>query len=189
MQEEKQKDSYFCISSCMRKRLLFWLIYTICIFIIYLLVYPQPSERQEVGIKQSTFKLIKQFEGVSKTPYDDGFGNYTIGVGHHIKPDEAHLYYSTLTTKQVDTLLKRDMAPCERVIKDEVGHPLTQGQFDALMSLCFNIGKDNFARSEVMRHLNRGNYHKAAQAMLNWNRPQELVPRRKHEAKLFLNGA
>ena len=60
------------------------------------MVYPQASEQQEVGIKHSTFKLIKRFEGVSKTPYDDGFGNYTIGVGHHIKQDEVHLYYSTL---------------------------------------------------------------------------------------------
>ena len=60
------------------------------------MVYPQASEQQEVGIKHSTFKLIKRFEGVSKTPYDDGFGNYTIGVGHHIKQVQQLLWLKHL---------------------------------------------------------------------------------------------
>ena len=147
------------------------------------------STRSEIGIKQSTIYLIKQFEGIKHTAYDDGYGNMTIGIGHYIKPNEEKLYYTTLSTKQAHKLLERDMEPCKRVMDDKVGSPLNQHQFDALMSLCYNIGPDKFAGSEVIKHINRQNYNKAADAMMNWNRPQELTNRRQKERQLFLKGA
>lgn len=146
-----------------------------------------PNKPQvDIGIKQSTIYLIKQFEGLRNTAYDDGHGNMTIGIGHLIKPNEEKLYYTTLSNKQAHKLLERDMEPCERVLKDRVGVSITQTQFDALMSFCHNIGPDNFAGSEVIRHINRENYKKAADAMLNWNKPQTIMKRRKQERALFL---
>lgn len=147
------------------------------------------KSKPEIGIKQSTIYLIKQFEGLKHTAYDDGFGNMTIGVGHLIKSDEVKLYYTTLSTKQAHKLLERDMEPCERVINTKVTSPLTQSQFDALMSFCHNIGPDRFASSDVLRHTNQRNYKKAADAMLTWNKPAELIKRRQKERKLFLQGA
>lgn len=173
----------------MKRRLIFWTIYLFAIVIMYLATYQLAPKQPEVGIKQSTIYLIKQFEGLRHTAYDDGYGNMTIGVGHLIKPNEEKLYYTTLSTKQAHKLLERDMEPCERVIDTKVSSPLTQHQFDALMSFCHNIGPDRFAGSDVLRHVNKRNYKKAADAMLSWNKPEELTKRRQKERKLFLQGA
>lgn len=146
-------------------------------------------KQPDVGIKQSTIYLIKQFEGLRHTAYDDGYGNMTIGVGHLIKPNEEKLYYTTLSTKQAYKLLEKDMEPCERAINNRVNHSLTQPQFDALMSFCHNVGVDNFIGSDVVKYTNKKNYKKAADAILNWNKPAEIVKRRHQERKLFLQGA
>jgi GH24 family phage-related lysozyme (muramidase) len=173
----------------MKSRLTFWVVYLFVILIIALHDYPRFLKEPEVGIQTSTIELIKRFEGVRNQAYDDGYGNMTIGVGHLIKSNEAHLYYATLSDKQIHSLLRDDMRPCEDVINSRVTQPLSQGQFDALMSLCFNIGHDNFERSHTMRHLNDGNYMLAAKSMLNWDRPKSLTKRRYKEHKLFLQGA
>jgi lysozyme len=187
------KERYFCpkvcIYSCMKTRLTFWTIYLFAIFFIYLATIETSSKKVDVGIKQSTIYLIKQFEGLRHTAYDDGYGNMTIGVGHLIKPNEEKLYYTTLSTKQAHKLLERDMEPCEKTIDARVTAPLTQHQFDALMSFCHNVGPDRFANSDVVRHTNKQNYKKAADALLGWNKPEELIKRRKQERKLFLKGA
>jgi lysozyme len=156
---------------------------------MYLATYQMSPKQSDVGIKQSTIYLIKQFEGLRHTAYDDGYGNMTIGVGHLIKPNEEKLYYTTLSTKQAHKLLELDMEPCERTIESKVSSPLTQHQFDALMSFCYNIGVDKFAGSDVLRHTAKQNYKKAADAMLSWNKPEVLTKRRKQERKLFLQGA
>jgi GH24 family phage-related lysozyme (muramidase) len=57
------------------------------------------------------------------------------------------------------------------------------------MSLCHNIGPDNMARSEVVKHFNEGNVHKAGEAFLNWSNPPVLKKRRQIEKSLFLAGA
>ena len=170
----------------MKTRLIFWTIYCFIIGIIYLGAFSKSPKPPEVGIKQSTIYLIKQFEGFKNTAYDDGHGNMTIGVGHYIKPSEYQLYYATLSNKQVNTLLERDMRPCEQVIQDRVEQPLNQHQFDALMSFCHNVGQDKFAYSDVVRLINHGRYQKAGDAMLNWNKPETIIKRRKQERALFL---
>lgn len=168
------------------KKLLFWLIYFLVIVGVYLLSAPQHSKVPDVGIKQSTIFLIKKFEGVRNTAYDDGHGNMTIGVGHTIKQDEETLHFKTLSSKEIHKLLERDMQPCERVLKTRVGVSLNQAQFDALMSFCYNIGPDNFANSEVVRQLNSNQARKAANAMLNWDKPRTILKRRRQERALFL---
>ena len=140
------------------------------------------------GSISEVMENLSQFD-ISETAYQDSEGNWTIGVGHLIKETEAHLYWATLKAHEVQHLLKRDLKPCERFLTTDLGQPLTQNQFDALMSLCFNIGVDQFAGSEVIRQLNKGNHQKAANAILNWNKPAELINRRQKERKLFLQGA
>ena len=168
------------------KKLLFWTAYLIGIVVLYFILYAPTPDKSDVGIKQSTMALIKHFEGVRHTAYEDSQGNQTIGVGHHIKPHEHTLHFATLSSKQVHSLLEADMRPCERVLSSKVRQPLSQPQFDALMSLCFNIGVDKFVTSNVVFDIRRNQFHSAANSFLNWNRPAILESRRRQERKLFL---
>lgn len=171
----------------MKTRLTFWTIYLFAIVFMYLGSFPETIKKSDVGITQSTIYLIKQFEGIRHSAYDDGFGNMTIGVGHLIKASEPHLHYTTLKMHEIQHLLKRDLEPCEAFLRAGVGTPLNQPQFDALMSVCFNIGLDKFKDSKIVRYLNQGDIQKAGDAILNWNKPSVLEARRKQERKLFLS--
>ena len=170
---------------CSYPKLVFWISY-ITLVICLATVLPVKQEKQKIQTKESTIALIHKFEGSSQTAYQDSEGNWTIGVGHLIKETEAHLYWATLKTHEVQHLLKRDLKPCERFLTTDLGQPLNQNQFDALMSLCFNIGVDKFVTSNVVFDIRRNQFHSAANSFLNWNRPAILENRRRQERKLFL---
>lgn len=186
MQEEKQKEPCFCISSIMKRKLIFWIAYAAAVVYLASLSTETPK-KQEIGIKSSTLDLIHRYEGFSKSAYLDSTGRWTIGVGHQIKDSEPQLLFANLSKKEVHKLLERDLKPCETFLKGSLGKPLTQNQFDALMSLCHNIGVDNLASSRVVFDIRRDQLHSAANSILNWNKPEELTKRRREERKLFLS--
>ena len=139
-----------------------------------------------MAITESTINTIIRFEGKRNKAYQDTKGLWTIGVGHLIKPDEKHLINTVLTDDQVHDLLRHDLSWCDEAITSSVRAPLNQNQYDALYSLCFNIGADHFKQSEVVKHLNQNDYNNAANAFMNWVTPVVLKPRREKERKLFL---
>ena len=145
-------------------------------------------EENILAITKSTIAYIKDEEGVRNKAYKDSKGLWTIGVGHLIKNDETHLLSKTLTDDEVDELLRSDLRWCSAAVEGSVKVPLSQEQFDALYSLCFNIGETNFKRSTVVRRLNQSDYQGAADAILMWNKPPELMKRRRRERDLFLAG-
>ena len=156
------------------------------IWVIQNLQITKTIEQNIVAITESTFNFIKGFEGKRNKAYQDSKGLWTIGVGHLIKPDEEFLKTVTLTDHDVEELFKRDLKWCDEAVNSSVRVPLNQNQYDALYSLCFNIGADHFKRSEVVQHLNKNDYQSAANAILNWNKPAVLENRRKKERALFL---
>lgn len=161
-----------------------WLIIAaLAVFGFYNIVY---IENKIMAIAKSTLDFIIEVEGFEQKAYKDSKGLLTIGVGHLIKPDEQHLVNANLTKDQVYELLQKDLNWCEEAVTKNVKVPLNQNQYDALYSLCFNIGAPNFSKSEVVKNLNKGDYKKAADAILNWNRPSVLIKRRKKERELFL---
>jgi lysozyme len=143
-------------------------------------------EENIMAITQSTLDYIVEEEGYRNKAYKDTKGLWTIGVGHLIKADEQHLITTTLTDEEVKDLLKSDLKWCSEAVEGSVKVPLTQNQFDALYSLCFNIGEGAFRRSTVVRKLNENDIQGAADAILMWNKPPELKKRREREKALFL---
>jgi lysozyme len=143
-------------------------------------------EENIMAITESTIDYITEEEGYRNKAYKDSKGLWTIGVGHLIKADEPHLLNATLTDEQVKDLLKSDLKWCSEAVESSVRVPLTQNQFDALYSLCFNIGEGAFKKSTVVRRLNTGDYAGAADAILMWNKPAVLKKRRERERELFL---
>jgi lysozyme len=139
-----------------------------------------------MAITESTETLIADFEGKSNKAYKDSKGLWTIGVGHLIKSDEQYLLNMVLTDSQVEKLFKSDLKWCDDAVNDSVRVPLNQNQYDALYSLCFNIGEGHFKTSEVVQHLNREDYQAAGNAFLNWSKPPVLRKRRQREREVFL---
>lgn len=95
-----------------------------------------------------------------------------------------------LTAAQETALLKVETKKFEKVVSDNVKVPLTQNQFDALVSLSYNIGEGGFKSSTALKRINAGDYAGGAEAMKRFNKSgggvmQGLVNRRNDEVKLF----
>ncbi|WP_157926073.1 MULTISPECIES: lysozyme [Methylosinus] len=128
-----------------------------------------------------------QREGFRTKAYRDSVGGWTIGVGHTSAAGEPKVTSGLVITKaQVDEILSRDLGQYEAAVSSAVRAPLTQGQFDALVSFCFNIGVGGFTKSTVVKRLNAGDYKGAADALLLWSKPPEIMGRRRSEREQFL---
>lgn len=99
---------------------------------------------------QRGIDLIKEFEGYSERVYMCDGGKYTIGYGHTrgVEPGD------TCTREQAEEYLRMDVVEAEETIEALVKVPLTQNQFDALVSLVYNIGSGNFYDSTIRRVIN-----------------------------------
>jgi lysozyme len=135
---------------------------------------------------------IKQREGVRLKAYRDSVGVLTIGVGHTSAAGNPTVSPGmTISAVQADEILARDLGKFEKYVDDAISVPMEQHEFDAMVSLCFNIGPGNFAKSSVVREFNAGDKPAAADAFLMWNKAggkvlQGLVTRRKSERAQFL---
>ncbi len=120
------------------------------------------SGPRNMRASQSMIDQIKRTEGLRLHLYDnDGAGNTTIGYGHlvhlgRINGSEPEEFKNGITGARADDLFREDLGKAEKPINDLVGVPLTQHQFDALVSLVFNIGSDNFKDSTLLKMLNGG---------------------------------
>ena len=147
------------------------------------------SQRQGASswkTNEAGIALIKASEGLRLTAYSTG-GKWLIGYGHTDGVREG----MTITAAQADAFLREDMKLCESAVAGAVIVPVTQNEFSAMVSLCFNIGGQRFGKSSVVTRLNSGDRAGAADAFLNWvkaggNPAPHLVKRREAERALFL---
>lgn len=136
--------------------------------------------------------LLTQREGVRLRAYQDSVGIWTVGVGHTSAAGDPHVTPGLeLTRAQVDEVFKRDLGQYERGVSEAVKVPLAQHEFDALVSLCFNIGVGAFGRSSLVRALNKSDRRGAADAFLMWDKAAGrvipgLTKRRHAERAQFL---
>lgn len=123
-------------------------------------------------------KLISLFEGCVLHVYNDKAksaaypkGHATIGYGHLLhKGEYTKKDPQVITQQQAEDLLREDAAKHEHAVNFCVKVPLTQNQFDALVSLSFNVGtgllekppgkftatKEGFAGSSLVKAINAG---------------------------------
>jgi GH24 family phage-related lysozyme (muramidase) len=161
-----------------------------CAFVLHVMFQkPQHIVDQFSWVDNSTVALIEHFEGKRHKAYQDSEGNWTIGVGHLIKRQTRDLLYRELSEEEVMAILHQDLEKCSRALESSLNVGVTRLQINALLSLCHNIGPDNMIRSDVMKYLNQGNMHKAADSFMNWSNPKVLQKRRNIERAIFLAGA
>ena len=104
-------------------------------------------------MKSSELLLNKiiDFEGCKLTAYKCPAGVWTIGVGHTKGVKQGQ----KITEAQAISLLKGDLLPCEKYVND-LGVCKTQGQFDALVDFCFNLGTGALGRSTLLKFIRQG---------------------------------
>lgn len=124
--------------------------------------------------------------------YLDAVGLPTAGVGHLLSAAEKQTFRvgTAISKEQSDAWFDVDLQKHSKVIDDLVKVALTQGQYDALTSLVYNIGGENFRTSTLLKRLNAGNYQAAHDAFDSWvfagkKKLLGLIRRRNAEQILF----
>jgi len=155
-----------------------------------------------MNISEKGLALIKGAEGLVLRAYICPAGKLTIGWGH-VGPDVKPGMVITLA--QAEELIRKDIARFERDVTElTAGVPTTQGQFDALVCLAYNIGSDidadtipeGLGDSTLLKRHRQGDYARAADEFLKWDKGRVrgvlkvlpgLVKRRAAERSLYLS--
>ena len=144
------------------------------------------------SISKTGIDLISSFEGIRLNAYDDGVGVWTIGIGTTIYPNGVKVKKGDkCILEQATEYFAHDLKSFAKTVNDSVKLPLSQNQFDALVSLAYNIGSGAFKNSTLLKKLNAKDYAGAADQFLVWNKGggkvlKGLVRRRDAERALFL---
>lgn len=150
-----------------------------------------PTKDVQHHISDRGVNLIKSFEGYRGHAYKlKGEQFWTIGYGDygaHVGPRD--FITEKEATRRLKKRLEREFVPAvNRLVTTYVN----QNRFDALVSLAYNIGVGNFAKSTVLRMVNQRKFKRAAAAFHMWvggmgvKRLPGLVRRRNAEARLFV---
>lgn len=139
--------------------------------------------------KGATFIQLR--ENVLLKPTWDAIGGvWNIGFGHRYKPGEPRV---NITLQEAYALFDIDILYREDSVNDLVHVPLSQQQFDCLVSFIYNVGHAAFAGSTLLKRLNMVYYDAACVQLLQWNKAkgkkiQGLCNRRYSEVMVFAYG-
>jgi lysozyme len=142
-------------------------------------------------ITKTGIDLIKKYEGYSAKIYICAAGYPTIGYGHLVRGDEAQLFKNGITEAMAEALLIKDIQSAEKSVLRLIQAPLTDGQFDALVSFTFNLGGGALQRSTLRRKVNREVHMEVPEQFMRWvwaggRRLKGLVRRREAEAEFYI---
>ncbi len=141
-------------------------------------------------ITEDGIELIQNFEGFSPTVYLDAAGLPTIGYGHLLRAGEAEMFRRGISHEAAVALLIKDVQTAERAVLRLITVPLTDGQFDALVSFTFNLGGGALQRSTLRRKINREDHADSPAEFMKWvwaggRKLKGLVKRRQFEILLY----
>ena len=141
-------------------------------------------------ISKHGLDLICRFEGFSPIIYLCPAGYPTIGYGHLVTEKNKERFLDGIDEDEGLELLRTDVATAERAVARLIRVPLTQHQFDALVSFTFNLGAGALQRSTLRQQVNRGEHAAVASEFIKWvwaggRKRQGLVKRRLAEVALY----
>lgn len=149
------------------------------------------QQLDQVGID-----LIKGFEGCILHPYRDQVGIPTIGIGQTYYPDSGKKVSMTdpaITQETADNMFLQMVKPFELAVYSTTRDGLTQNNFNALVSLTYNIGTGGFKGSTVHQLVNEGiSDDRLKTAFLMWDKAagkplKDLIERRTKEYETYIS--
>lgn len=146
-------------------------------------------------VSKKCLDIIKEFEGFMAKPYICSGGKATIGYGSTFYKDgkKVTMKDKEITVAEAESLLEFQVNKFAEGVLKSVSKPLTQNQFDALVSFCYNVGLGNFRISTMRKLINENpNNPKIADNFMLWTlangkRLNGLVRRRQAESDLYFN--
>ncbi len=143
-------------------------------------------------ITQDGLDLICRFEGFSPVIYICPAGYPTIGYGHLITEANKEQFLDGIDELEAFDLLKTDVQKAEQAVLRLINVPLTDGQFDGLVSFTFNLGGGALQRSTLRRKVNRGEHSTIPFEFMKWvwaggRKQKGLVRRRNSETNFYLS--
>ena len=146
-------------------------------------------------ISDNGIELIKSFEGFRSNPYYDSVGVPTIGYGttRYLDGTKVSMSDKPISKDEATALLKKQVSDIYgKAVNDYKTIDTNQNQFDAMTSLCYNIGTGAFKSSTLLKKHNAGDFKGAADEFLRWVYAggqvlQGLVNRREKEREIYLS--
>ena len=131
-------------------------------------------------------ELIKTFEGLELNAYKCAAGVWTIGYGHTKNVQEGMV----ISEDTANDMLMEELVEYENYVNTLVTVPLSQNQFDALVSWVYNLGSSNFQASTMLKVINANDMVNVPAQIMRWNKAggkvlEGLTKRRQAEADLF----
>lgn len=138
--------------------------------------------------------IIKEFEGFRAKPYLCSAGIPTIGYGSTFYDNgfKVKLSDQPISKEKALELFAKTLIKYEQAVEKAITVDISQNEFDACVSLCYNIGVTNFASSTLVKMINSGDAKlNIAEQFLKWNKANGkvisgLTRRREAEKVLFL---
>ena len=124
---------------------------------------------------QAGLNAIAEREGTSYTVYRDTAGYLTAGIGHKLRPgDGIFSVGDTVAPATIDKWFASDISHAENIVSRYTVQPLSQNEFDALVSAAFNLGDALFrnadgSQTHFSAALDAGNYSGAADYLLSFD--------------------
>lgn len=147
------------------------------------------SDMQPVShlrISDQGIDLLVDREGLRLEAYQDTVGVWTIGLGHTSAAGPPAPYPGLVITEdEAWDIFWDDAEMFRHEARGLVTVPLEPYQYDALSSFIFNIGTSQFRSSTMLKRLNAADYTGAAEALLWWDKPPEVMTRRRGEYYQF----
>ena len=110
----------------------------------------------------SLFLVFILYKPLSPEIYLDAAGLPTIGYGHLLRSGEDEMFKNGISSEAGEALLIKDVLYAECAVLRLIRVPLTDGQFDALVSFTFNLGGGALQRSTLRRKVNREEHEESA---------------------------
>lgn len=145
-------------------------------------------------VSQKGIAALIAHEGIVPGPYLDSVGVWTYGIGHTAAagyPNPASLPRGVpadldAALSEVFKVFADDLEAYAEAVGRAIRVPVAQHEFDAAVSFHYNTGR--ISTATWVKTLNAGNRALAADQIMNWRSPAEIIPRRRDEQTLFRDG-
>lgn len=154
---------------------------------------PSPPPSTSGKTNDAGIEVIKTFEGLRTTAYQDSVGVWTIGYGHTSMAGPPSVYAGmTITEAEAEQILRQDLDVFEQGVTEALTISTNSDQFSAMVSFSFNVGLGAYRDSTLLKKHNGGDFPGAADEFLRWvYAGGEVLPglerRRQAERALYLS--